>query len=225
VRNPPLFPPFVSQHSVTFDKDAPDLGAQFPGVVLPDSLSRAVPKRKAEFLAGRFCAREVLRVVAPEHAESPIAIGKNREPLWPLGIVGAITHTMDFASVAVARARDALGIGLDAERVMTDENAERLLDKIAAPEEIAGMKRKTGWGTGIALTVTFSAKESVFKCLYPQVQRYFDFSDAWIEIQDGGRFSARLLNTLTPSLTAGRTFEGRFEQNTVSVCTGMVLST
>ncbi|WP_394849392.1 4'-phosphopantetheinyl transferase superfamily protein [Pendulispora brunnea] len=224
MRNPPLFPAFVSQHSVTFDKDASDLGAQFPGIVLPDSLSRAVPKRKAEFLAGRFCVREVLRRIAPQHAEVPVGTGKNREPLWPEGIVGAITHTLDFASVAIAHARDARGIGLDAERPMTDENAEKLLDKIASPQEIAEMKRKTGWGTGVALTVTFSAKESVFKCLYPQVQRYFDFSDAWIEILDGERFSARLLSTLTPTLTAGRTFEGRFEHNDVSVCTGMVVT-
>ena len=217
----------MAQHSVAFDwDDATDLAEQFPGVALPDSLGRAVRKRQAEFLAGRYCVREAMRACGPEHADLLIAVGRNREPVWPEGIVGAITHTHHFASAALARSRDARGIGLDAELVMTDDLATRLLDKIATLDEASAVARKTGWGTGLALTVIFSAKETVFKCLYPQVGRYFGFHAAVIDVldPDAGRFSARLLETLTPSLAAGLVLEGRFERDARSVCTAMILT-
>jgi len=226
VRNPPLFPSSVAQFSLAFDvADSTDLAEQFPGILLPESLGRAVRKRQAEFLAGRYCVREALRARAPEHAETPIEMGQNREPLWPPGIAGAITHTHGFASACVALASDTRGIGLDAERVMTDDLATRLLDKIATNQEIAALTIATGWSVGVALTVVFSAKESIFKCLYPQVQRYFDFHDAKIVAANPaeGRFSARLLTTLTPALVSGYEIEGRFECGDGFVCTAILL--
>ncbi|MBF4190154.1 4'-phosphopantetheinyl transferase superfamily protein, partial [Serratia ureilytica] len=58
------------------------------------------------------------------------------------------------------------------------------------------------------LTLTFSAKESLFKALYPQVRRYFDFLDARMVAVDAQRqtFELALLTTLTPHCCAGRRF-------------------
>jgi len=184
-----------------------------------------VRKRQMEFLAGRYCAREALRSFAPECAEVPIGSGRDRAPLWPCGIVGAITHTHHFASVAVARASETRGLGLDAERLMAEAVAERVLDHIAAPDEVSALVRATGWSTATVLTVIFSAKETVFKCLYAEVQRYFDFRDASVIAIDpaAGLWSARLLTTLTPTLQAGHALDGRFECDGTSVCTAMAL--
>jgi enterobactin synthetase component D len=224
-QSPPLFPSFVAQHSIVFDPAEPtDFAAQYPGVTLPLSLDRAVRKRQAEFLAGRFCARRALEACAPEHAARTIAIGANREPLWPAGIVGAITHTAGFASVAVARAEAARGIGLDAERIMHDDQAERILEQIAAPAEVAAIARRTGWSHGTSLTAIFSAKETIFKCLYPEVKRYFDFREAWVDAFSDGRFQARLLIELTPALRAGHPLEGRYELSDGLVCTAIVVA-
>ena len=62
------------------------------------------------------------------------------------------------------------------------------------------------------LTLTFSAKESLFKALYPQVRCYFDFLDARMVAVDMQRqtFVLALLKTLTPNCPAGRRFNGRF---------------
>ncbi|SUI55146.1 Uncharacterised protein [Serratia marcescens] len=51
------------------------------------------------------------------------------------------------------------------------------------------------------LTLTFSAKESLFKALYPQVRCYFDFLDARMVAVDTQRqtFVLALLKTLTPN--------------------------
>jgi enterobactin synthetase component D len=224
-KSPALFPDHVAQHSVLFDPSEPgDLADWFPGVALPDALARAVRKRQAEFLAGRFCAREALARCAPEHANAPIPIGPQREPLWPPGIVGAITHAHGFASVAVARAGLARGVGLDAERIMRDEQAEEVAGHIAAPNELAAIARATGWSNAVALTAIFSAKETVFKCLSPQVGRYFDFRDAWVDAFERGHFTVRLLTTLTPSLREGHALEGRYELGEGTIVTAMVLA-
>ncbi len=38
-----------------------------------------------------------------------------REPLWPAGVVGSISHSGELAGAVVARASDAWSVGLDIE--------------------------------------------------------------------------------------------------------------
>jgi enterobactin synthetase component D len=225
-RNFVLFPSFVAQHSVTFEgQNAMELTRQFTGQVLPDELAGAVRRRQAEFLAGRFCVREALRACAPEHQAVRVGIGRRGEPIWPAGIVGAITHSDGFASAAVARSDDARAIGLDVERVMPAKRAADLADKIAAAGELARLSLETGWDTATTLTAVFSAKETIFKCLFGEVGHYFDFRDAWVDAFDTARgcFHAHLVTALTPSLPTGHPLQGRFEVVADWVCTGMVL--
>ncbi|MEP7050771.1 MAG: 4'-phosphopantetheinyl transferase superfamily protein [Pseudomonadota bacterium] len=218
-----LFPAFVAQHSVAFEPHAESqLADRFPGIHVPASLARAVPKRRIEYAAGRFCAQQALRACSPEDASSVIGIGSHGEPLWPAGIVGAITHTREFAAAAVALKRDARAIGFDAER-LTQLSAD-VLEYIAVPAEIPALAFTSGMTADAVASVVFSAKEALFKCLYPEVQRYFDFRDALIEALDSnGTFTARLLVGLTPHLPQGSRFEGRFALADGRVYTAIVL--
>jgi enterobactin synthetase component D len=218
--NPPLFPAFVAQHTIAFDESASP-AEQFPDLALPESLRNAVDKRKNEFLAGRFCAREALRQVAPELADVPIPVGAQRAPVWPDGIVGAITHARGFASVAIARSADARGIGLDAEIEIAVDVAPTIADTITAKDELDAAIEATGLPYNVALTVIFSAKETLFKALYPSVGRYFDFLEARIDPK-GGVFQSRLLSDLTSEWTAGSLFQGRYLTNGLIV-TAMVV--
>lgn len=223
---PRLFPSFVAQHTLTFEVNGPiPLSDLFPGAVLHPSLSRAVRKRQAEFLAGRFCARRALAECAPEHADWAVDIGPQREPVWPPGITGTITHTEGFASAAVARKGEARSIGLDVEHFLDDRQADRLVARIADDIEVSAVARATGWSAAVALTAIFSAKETLFKCLYPEAKRYFGFRDAWVEafLPPGGTFRVRLLAELTAWLPAGRAFLGRFSIEPGVVHTAMVL--
>ena len=226
VSSPSLFPPFVAQASVSFDPDEPgDLATHFPDQPLPESLKSAVRKRQMEFLAGRHCARRAIGACAPDHAGAPIPIGPGREPVWPAPVVGSITHVRGFASAAVARRSDASGIGLDVELIMTDALALDVLASIATPAELAAIVGATGWSTARALTVVFSAKETIFKCLHAHVGRYFDFLDASIDELDpaSGTFQGHLVVTLTPGLPGGHRLEGRFQQDEHRVVTAMLL--
>jgi enterobactin synthetase component D len=221
-----LLPPAVAQHTLELDLDAPlDLARAFPGIRLPPALAGAVRKRQIEFVAGRFCARAALRACAPECAEAPVHIGPNQEPLWPSGIVGAITHSSGFVCAAVARTVHARALGIDAERIMDRERANQVLDLIAARSEVSMIEAMTGWNTATVLTAIFSAKETVFKALYAEVGRRFDFRDAVAEAFDvrSATFRARLVTTLSPSLPMGFALSGRFRLDASFVRTALVL--
>src|SRR5208282_5779110 len=59
-------------------------------------LGRSVPKRAQEFAAGRVCARRALAELGV--VDFPLRVGEDREPLWPEGTVGSITHTTGFCA-------------------------------------------------------------------------------------------------------------------------------
>ena len=89
-------------------------------------------KRQTEFLAGRWCARQALRVCVPESGDIEIAIGHNREPLWPAMVVGAITHADGFASADALRREIAQ---LYPKQLAAGYRAFRIAFEVLPPEE------------------------------------------------------------------------------------------
>ncbi|WP_168194941.1 4'-phosphopantetheinyl transferase family protein [Chromobacterium phragmitis] len=177
------------------------------GVTRPASLERAVAKRKSEYLAARYLCKLLL---AERGLPTQVGSGQHRQPLWPEGWVGAITHSAGVAVAALAPAADGCMFGLDLERWMSDKTADNVESGILVDGErdaLAG-----AWPFTRALTLAFSAKESLFKALYPRVGGYFDFDAAEMADVDwvAGRFLIRLRKTLAPGLEAGRAFEGGF---------------
>lgn len=179
------------------------------GFALPEHLARAVPKRRAEYLAGRVLARQLLAPLG--FADFTLARGEDRAPQWPPGIAGALSHNSDTALCAVHRESGLGGVGLDVETLLSDVRAEELWGAIVSPAERETLLREA-LPFNELLTLTFSAKESLFKALYPQVRCYFDFLDARMVAVDTQRqtFVLALLKTLTPNCSAGRRFNGHF---------------
>jgi enterobactin synthetase component D len=216
----------IAQHCLWFDLEGNDeLDSAAERIALPPQLDGAVHKRRREFLAGRICAREAIRALMPERAAEPVGIGPNREPLWPSGLVGALTHAHGFAAAAVGRAADYRGIGIDSERLISPATATSIVGLISVPGELDAIGSAAALSPAAALTLLFSAKESIFKCLHPLVRRYFDFLEARIETVDleTGSFRARLLATLTPELIMDTTLDGRFRLEGDWIHTGMLL--
>lgn len=140
----------------------------------------AVLKRQCEYLAGRFCANEGLKQLeqklAIEIANKEVATGKNREPLWPQGVLGAISHSSRFAMAVLAQDKGSyLGIGIDIEEEMTEDLACDVSGQIMSEKEKRLNKRPDGFDNKSFVTLVFSAKESIFKALYPSVEEYFGF--------------------------------------------------
>lgn len=199
--------PDLLLHRIYFDAAAftpASFAAQ--GMALPASLQGAAPKRLGEFLAGRLAAREALCPFGL--AGSTVAIGSAREPLWPAGVEGSISHSqLAGQGVALCGVRPAQGgMGLDLEAWLEADQAAQLWPGIVDEDEWGRLEAGAG-AVGLdraqGLTLVFSAKESLFKALYPRVGRYFDFLDArWLTLTEQ-TLTLELKAPLTPTLPAG----------------------
>lgn len=181
----------------------------------------AAQVRREEFLAGRASARRALAALG--EADVPIGVGPAGEPVWPSGIVGSITHTRTVAAAAVARARDAWGVGLDAETLETTLDADT--------RALAFTSDETARLTVIELTdpaaalVLFSAKESVYKCLFPRTGWRLSFHDVDIQLDlQDHRFAARITAPSEPgSALEPLCLDGAFAVVAGHVLTGITL--
>lgn len=176
------------------------------GMALPDELQNAVAKRQGEFLAGRLAARLALRPYGL--GDEIVAIGQDRAPRWPVGMEGSISHSrllgLGMALCAVRPGR--AGLGLDLEAWLDMSQAHQLWPGILDKEEwgrLASGAAAADLSLAEGLTLVFSAKESLFKALYPRVGRYFDFLDASWSAMEAQTLRLSLKTALAPDLPAG----------------------
>ena len=80
---------------------------------------RAVKKRRDEFLLGRAACHSALKQLGIA-SPPPVLKGSFREPIWPEGYIGSITHSSDIAICAACPEGRAHGIGVDIESLEKD---------------------------------------------------------------------------------------------------------
>ncbi len=156
-------------------------------------IAHAVPSRRGAYLVVRDCARVALDELGLPPAV--IGSGPQREPHWPPGVVGSLTHCAGYQAAAVARAEQVRSLGIDAEP--HEALPPGVLDLVALPEERAAL---TGLGSGVhGDRLLFCAKEAVYKAWFPLTGEWLGFEEAGVRFETtaldpaGGRFSARLL--------------------------------
>lgn len=175
----------------------------------PASIQRSVAKRQAEFLAGRLCARAALQQL--DNLDCVPAIGEDRAPVWPHHICGSITHSSGHAAAIVGHKAQWRGLGMDLENVLSLERAERLAGEILTAAELQRMAMLPREQHALLVTLTFSAKESLFKALYPIVQKRFYFEHAEVlEWSENGQVRLRLLTDLSEEWRHGKELVGQF---------------
>jgi 4'-phosphopantetheinyl transferase EntD len=149
----------------------------------------AVARRRAEFAVVRGCAREALGLIG--HPPTPILPGPNREPLWPEGVLGSMTHCDGYCAAAVAPADQVPVLGIDAE-----EHAplpEGVLEVIVLETERARLEQLSASDPSVYWDrVLFSAKESVYKAWFPLMRSWLGFAEADIVLRPGGEFDVTL---------------------------------
>ncbi|MCX4791445.1 4'-phosphopantetheinyl transferase superfamily protein [Streptomyces sp. NBC_01221] len=171
-----------------------ELGEDPPGVPHHPQetvhVASALPQRRAEFITGRHCAREALRVLGVEPV--PIPKGERGAPVWPTGVTGSITHCAGYRAAAVAFRGDVPALGVDAEP--NEPLPDGVLRTIGLPSEHAMLSALPAH-RGIAWDrLLFSAKESVYKAWFPLTGEWLDFLEAELTIDaEALGFSARLL--------------------------------
>jgi 4'-phosphopantetheinyl transferase EntD len=194
-------------------------------ILLPEekaALGCVAERRRREFTMARSCARRALAALGLSTA--PILPGPQRQPLWPAGIVGSITHCAGYCAAVVAHSAQFLTIGIDAE--IHDRLPDGVLDLVTLDDERTSLRLLPGNGTQWDC-VLFSAKESVYKAWFPIAGSWLEFKDVLISFEpESGRFFARVL-TRAP-IIQGRAlthFSGRFLIEEGRVLTAVSLRT
>jgi enterobactin synthetase component D len=221
--DPDVFPPSVSIYSVTIPADAVE-NPGGPEVALPEALRHATAKRRIEFLAGRYCARRAMKGLAAGALPEAPPQDADGCPVWPPGIVGSISHTDQFATAAVVSSSGARGLGVDVEPVMSSDAAAELARLVASEDETRRVRQAADLTVAEALTLVFSAKESLYKALFPPMRQRFDYLDC--EIIRVDRNERRFVACFRPpfEMAFGRAdFEGRYELIDDEVRTGVVV--
>jgi enterobactin synthetase component D len=220
-----LGPKVASAGFVTRDHDA--VISELAGLVA-GAPERAVAKRRAEFMAGRWAARQALAALG---IDATPARNEDGSPSWPAQTVGSITHGADRALCAVARAQDVRSLGIDAERLMNSKVSVELCARICAKDELALLQRSLEHPQHQSVTFAFSAKESLYKCLHPLIGKFMDFHAARVVSASAGRVGGAARGELELELCVdwsaefprGRLFRAQFVASETHVESAVVL--
>jgi len=141
----------------------------------PLTIEKSTIKRQAEFLAGRYAAKLALeKCQYTSNTPLSIPIGKHREPIWPAGYIGSISHCTGIALCASALKNEIHYLGIDIEPYIPEPLAVKIASQIHTDHE-QHLLRKIGLSYSQITTLLYSAKESFFKAIYPRVGEYFGF--------------------------------------------------
>jgi 4'-phosphopantetheinyl transferase EntD len=184
----------------------------------PEAIRRSVPARRYEYVLGRLAAASLLADLGIA-SEDRWVRSESRQPIWPPGVVGAISHTDELVAVTVGPASERIrAVGIDIELLPGQWPVAGDLDLCFNAHE-AGRLAAIGHG----LLVGFSAKESLFKCLAAEVGRYFDFLEVEIVAVDlvAQQVEMRLMTDLSLRLPQGTVFSASYRFACGHVWTGI----
>jgi 4'-phosphopantetheinyl transferase EntD len=168
-------------------------------------------KRRAEFTMGRICAHGALSRFGLE-SEPILRNPETREPCWPDSVWGSITHSAGFAAVAVGLKNEIKGVGIDL------ENFSRPVDfkirrHVCVDSELEWLESLPTKQANRALRIIFSAKESIFKCIYPGTKTYLTFKDAEVSVNETEKnFSFTIFKSLPGTIQQGFPHHGKYSE-------------
>ncbi|GAL44984.1 MULTISPECIES: enterobactin synthase subunit EntD [Citrobacter] len=167
-------------------------------------------KRNAEHLAGRIAAVYALREFG---LKTVPGIGAQRQPLWPQNLFGSISHSASTA-LAVASTRP---VGVDIETIFPPPTAVELADSIVDNHERQIMHH-ANLPFPLALTLAFSAKESLYKTFSEHTTALPGFASAKVTALTPTQITLRIQPLFSQSL-AGQEINVRWFQRDRQVIT------
>lgn len=151
------------------------------GDIHPDEFAivkSSVKKRQREFIAGRTLAKHALEKLGFENYV--LRSGKYREPLWPKKIVGSISHSNDYVCTTISNSNRYKGIGVDLEPI--EEISKGQQELILTRNEKKWLSKLDPDTQKKLHKVIFSAKESLYKCIFPIVREFIDFQQVDLHV-------------------------------------------
>lgn len=143
---------------------------------------RVSAKKAMSWARRRAAVRKALSGIGLEDPPE-LQRGAAGEPIWPEGVCGSITHCDGWSVVVATQTSCPMSLGIDM------EDADRISDLEITP--VVCRSSECDWifaddNPHARLCMIFSAKEALYKSLYPWHRRYIDFTEAelsWCEDQ------------------------------------------
>ncbi len=212
-KSPPIFSAKIIHLSAFFNADT--ILNNYP--ILEPVNRRFSNARRAEYIAGRFCAIKALRSQGIKIDQ--ILSNKDRTPIWPKNTCGSITHCNNFVSVAISTDEGIKSVGHDCEFVFSPNLVKEMVDSILFDKEkalIFGDPQEF-------ITLAYSAKECFFKAMYPLTKKFFSFEHAQIiEIDAKNKtFTIRAKREFKKKIIGNKAFTGKYFISQGIVHTGL----
>jgi len=183
-----------------------------------ECIRKAVPKRRREFTAGRLCAREVLFRLGV--GNFPLLVGPGRAPLWPKNVVGSISHCSNLCVVAATNDKVIKGLGVDVEMAGPLEISVRNL--VCTEKEKQWLADTPPLIGADMAKIIFSAKESLYKCLFSFTRGPLDFMNVQVEFtRQMNEFDVEFLNEEIAECLRQYNLTGRYYCSDDFVFTGV----
>lgn len=141
---------------------------------------RATPARQHEFAAGRQCAANALQSFGES---GRVEMRSDRSPIWPKGFVGSISHTKELVWAAAASTKTTLSLGIDVEQIADAETSDEIQGVVASTKETELITQLVG-SHEVGVTLAFSAKEAVYKCIAPLGVNWLNFLDVELTVRE-----------------------------------------
>jgi 4'-phosphopantetheinyl transferase EntD len=160
--------------------------------------ARSIPSRQPLMRRASGAARWIARGLLADMGLNRAAVlrASSGAPVWPPGIVGSLAHDDEMAVAAVAPVSDIASLGIDV------EPAYPLPDDIFALVA-TGADRTHPVNRHLAGRILFSAKEAVYKAVYPLDREVLGYEDIVVDLTTGGAMTktgrgARLVYCVAP---------------------------
>ena len=173
-----IFPPntyfYINQNLIPIDDSF-----RFQ-VSIPEQIMCASEHRQREYLHGRYCAQQALQQFFSDtqnsihhHGE----VGRNENtgaPIWPSPVCGSISHGANATIAVVANIQHIASCGVDIETIGRVKRP--MWRKImASAEESIYRQKYQDVPEDLFATLIFSAKESLFKAIFPLEKTFITF--------------------------------------------------
>lgn len=200
---------FLSRASVDYSElELEDFAAL--ELTLPKNLEHAVHKRKIEYLLGRLCLKRCFEAFG----EVPlmIAMGEDRSPIWPSAWVGSISHSKGKIAAVLGRRSSYSGLGIDLESLIENPSSALQLQICSDENELDELRIGLALSEQEALTLIFSAKESLYKLIFPRYRKFFGFQAARVSVTAEGDLVIALIEKLSAEFPNQRRWDVRWQK-------------
>ncbi|MEZ8143883.1 4'-phosphopantetheinyl transferase [Enterovibrio sp. FF113] len=176
-------------------------------ISVPNDIQQAVTKRKAEYLAGRVVSKWALERIGSKSLH--VGRDEDRKPIFPIGFSGSISHSQNTAICVVTTNKHIKYVGIDVENTVTSKVANELKHLIASNHEFS-LLRSSGLSINQKVTLIFSAKESLFKAIYPYANQILGFDSSSIISIKNNSLELKLRNDIADKIQSQSVFKCEF---------------